>query len=105
MGERRRQERAEESYRFTFLRICVAVSAGPTLAEEKYGKIFFINCYAPFSHIFLIPATYKPILKEVEKILQEPGLDEEEMRGGAGPAPRAAGGVGVSHNSASWLVL
>ncbi|KAJ7940654.1 galactose oxidase [Mycena leptocephala] len=36
--------------------------------------------------------TYKPILKEVEKILAEAGLDEEEMR------QRAAGGVRVEQN-------
>lgn len=33
-------------------------------------------------------AEYKPILEEVEKILAEAGLDDEEMRLGAG------GGVG-----------
>ena len=34
---------------------------------------------------------YKPILREVEKILEEAGLDEEEMRksAAAGPANKA----------------
>ncbi|KAF7427847.1 hypothetical protein PC9H_007063 [Pleurotus ostreatus] len=40
---------------------------------------------------------YKPILKEVEKILAEAGLDEEEMRNSAAAGP-AAGGVGQSRN-------
>ncbi len=37
-------------------------------------------------------AEYKPILKEVEKILTEAGLDEEEMRKGAAAGPGAGGG-------------
>ncbi|KAF8815471.1 hypothetical protein BYT27DRAFT_7249132 [Phlegmacium glaucopus] len=44
---------------------------------------------------------YKPILAEVEKILEEAGLDEEEMRRGAagGGLPLSAGGiVGFSRN-------
>ncbi|KDR71068.1 hypothetical protein GALMADRAFT_144144 [Galerina marginata CBS 339.88] len=52
---------------------------GFTLAEERY-------------------AAYKPILEEVEKILQEAGLDEEEMRRGAAGGPAPAGGVGASRN-------
>ena len=54
-----------------------------------------------FSHrifFLLIPADYKPILQEVEKILQEAGLDEEEMRRGAAGGPVPAGGVGASRN-------
>lgn len=43
------------------------------LAEERYAE-------------------YKPILKEVEKILAEAGLDEEEMRKGAAAGPGAGGG-------------
>ncbi|KAF9464136.1 hypothetical protein BDZ94DRAFT_1216912 [Collybia nuda] len=35
---------------------------------------------------------YKPILKEVEKILAEAGLDEEEIRQGAAAGPAAPGG-------------
>ncbi|KJA23207.1 hypothetical protein HYPSUDRAFT_137935 [Hypholoma sublateritium FD-334 SS-4] len=50
---------------------------GFTLAEERY-------------------AAYKPILKEVEKILQEAGLDEEEMRKGAAGGPQVSGGSGSS---------
>ena len=34
---------------------------------------------------------YKPILKEVEKILAEAGLDEEEMKRGAAAGPRVGG--------------
>ncbi|PBK64706.1 galactose oxidase [Armillaria solidipes] len=37
-------------------------------------------------------AEYKPILREVEKILAEAGLDEEEMRKGAAAGPGAGGG-------------
>ncbi|KAF8817011.1 hypothetical protein BYT27DRAFT_7325774 [Phlegmacium glaucopus] len=50
---------------------------GFTLAEERYNA-------------------YKPILAEVEKILEEAGLDEEGMRRGAaggGGSPLSAGGV------------
>ncbi|KAF8815466.1 hypothetical protein BYT27DRAFT_7249129 [Phlegmacium glaucopus] len=49
---------------------------GFTLAEERY-------------------TAYKPILAEVEKILEEAGLDEEEMRRGAagGGLSLSAGGV------------
>ncbi len=39
-------------------------------------------------------AEYKPVLKEVEKILAEAGLDEEEMRRGA-----AAGPIGTQAQS------
>ncbi|KAK0439111.1 galactose oxidase [Armillaria borealis] len=46
---------------------------GFALAEERYAE-------------------YKPILKEVEKILAEAGLDEEEMRKGAAAGPGAGGG-------------
>ncbi|KAK0231789.1 galactose oxidase [Armillaria nabsnona] len=46
---------------------------GFVLAEERYAE-------------------YKPILKEVEKILAEAGLDEEEMRKGAAAGPGAGGG-------------
>ncbi|PBK88007.1 galactose oxidase [Armillaria gallica] len=46
---------------------------GFRLAEERYAE-------------------YKPILKEVEKILAEAGLDEEEMRKGAAAGPGAGGG-------------
>lgn len=56
---------------------------GFTLAEDTYSN------YTPNSvnHRTDFGAeTYKPILKEVEKILAEAGLDEEEMR------QRAAGG-------------
>ncbi|KAF5315232.1 hypothetical protein D9619_006973 [Psilocybe cf. subviscida] len=52
---------------------------GFTLAEDRY-------------------AVYKPILKEVEKILAAAGLDEEEMRRGAAGGPPSAGGVGASRN-------
>ncbi|KAF8815205.1 hypothetical protein BYT27DRAFT_7334057 [Phlegmacium glaucopus] len=56
---------------------------GFTLAEERY-------------------TAYQPILAEVEKILEEPGLDEMEMRRGAaggGGLPLSAGGVvGFSRN-------
>ncbi|KAF8799592.1 hypothetical protein BYT27DRAFT_7227801 [Phlegmacium glaucopus] len=56
---------------------------GFTLAEERY-------------------TAYKPILAEVEKIVEEAGLDEEEMRRGAaggGGLPLSAGGVvGFSRN-------
>ncbi|KAF8164705.1 hypothetical protein B0H34DRAFT_686248 [Crassisporium funariophilum] len=41
---------------------------------------------------------YKPILMEVEKILQEAGLDEEEMRRGAAGGPPSAGASGSSRN-------
>ena len=41
-------------------------------------------------------AVYKPILREVEKILQEAGLDEEEMRKGAAAGPPTSGGSGSS---------
>jgi len=34
---------------------------------------------------------YKPILKEVERILEEAGLDEEEMKRGAAAGPAASG--------------
>jgi len=50
----------------------------------------------PFSYCifsFFILAAYKPILQEVEKTLQEAGLDEEEVW------RVAAGGVGASPNS------
>ncbi|KAI0941963.1 hypothetical protein AcV7_002516 [Taiwanofungus camphoratus] len=50
---------------------------GFTLAEERYG-------------------TYKPVLKEVERILAEAGLDEEEMRQGAASGP--GGSSGQSRN-------
>ncbi|KAH9932992.1 uncharacterized protein B0H18DRAFT_673596 [Fomitopsis serialis] len=50
---------------------------GFTLAEERY-------------------AAYEPILKEVEKILAEAGLDEEDMRNGAAAGP--AGSSGQSRN-------
>ncbi|KAF8808786.1 hypothetical protein BYT27DRAFT_7163839 [Phlegmacium glaucopus] len=56
---------------------------GFTLAEERY-------------------TAYKPIFAEVEKILEEAGLDDEEMRRGAaggGGLPLSAGGVvGFSRN-------
>jgi len=42
-------------------------------------------------------AAYKPMLEEVEKILQEAGLDEEEMRRGAAGG-RALPGSGSSRN-------
>lgn len=64
---------------------------GFALAEETYGDCKF----QPYCIIVLINVgaeTYKPILKEVEKILAEAGLDEEEMR------QRAAGGVRVEQN-------
>ncbi|KAF9558179.1 galactose oxidase [Agrocybe pediades] len=51
---------------------------GFALAEERY-------------------AAYKPMLEEVEKILQEAGLDEEEMRRGAAGGP-ALPGSGTSRN-------
>ncbi|KAF8162559.1 hypothetical protein B0H34DRAFT_284658 [Crassisporium funariophilum] len=41
---------------------------------------------------------YKPILMEVEKILQEAGLDEEEMRRGAAGGPPSACASGSSRN-------
>ena len=41
---------------------------------------------------------YKPILVEVEKILEEAGLDEEEMRRGAAGGPPSAGVAGFSRN-------
>ena len=37
-------------------------------------------------------AEYKPLLKEVEQILAEAGLDEEEMRKGAAAGPTGASG-------------
>lgn len=46
----------------------------------------------------LCVAIYKPILKEVEKILEEAGLDEEEMRRGAAGGPAASGATGESRN-------
>ncbi|KAF8805519.1 hypothetical protein BYT27DRAFT_7192633, partial [Phlegmacium glaucopus] len=50
---------------------------GFTRAEERYSALFLAYYFS----------AYKPILAEVEKILDEAGLDEEEMRRGA-----AAGG-------------
>jgi hypothetical protein len=50
---------------------------------------------------FINKAAYKPILAEVEKILEEAGLDEEEMRRGAAGAaggPSSAGVTGFSRN-------
>ncbi|KAF5380001.1 hypothetical protein D9615_006253 [Tricholomella constricta] len=52
---------------------------GFALAEERY-------------------AAYKPILEEVEKILQEAGLDEEEMRRGAAAGPISPAASGQSRN-------
>ncbi|KAF8815197.1 hypothetical protein BYT27DRAFT_7249394 [Phlegmacium glaucopus] len=55
-------------------------------------------------HFCRVPlAAYKPILAEVEKMLEEAWLDEEEMRrgaaGGGGGSPLSAGGVvGFSGN-------
>ena len=47
-------------------------------------------------NVFIFAAVYKPILKEVEKILLEAGLDEEEMRKGAAEGPHTPGGSGSS---------
>ncbi|KAF9078054.1 hypothetical protein BDP27DRAFT_1388596 [Rhodocollybia butyracea] len=53
-------------------------TAGFTLAQERYAE-------------------YKPILKQVEKMLAEAGLDEDEMRRSASGAGQDAGG-GQSRN-------
>ncbi|PPQ88882.1 hypothetical protein CVT25_009117 [Psilocybe cyanescens] len=41
---------------------------------------------------------YKPMQQEIEKILEEAGLDEEEMRRGAAGGPTVAGASGASRN-------
>ena len=70
---------------------------GFQFAQERYGgynlKSFPRQCSkrCPL-------AAYKPILREVEKILQEAGLDEEEMRRGAAGGPVSAGAAGTSRN-------
>ena len=43
-------------------------------------------------------AEYKPILKEVEKILAEAGLDEDEMKTGAAAGGAANPSSGQSRN-------
>ena len=45
-----------------------------------------------------LPASYKPILEEVERILAEAGLDEEEMRRTAAAGGPAASDSGISRN-------
>ena len=67
--------------------------------QRRNTVIFFHRLFRSlFSHRFLVPVAYKPILQEVEKILEEAGLDEEEMRRGAAGGPAPAGGVGASRN-------
>lgn len=58
------------------------------LAKEKYGELQIIISILVQLFNSLLAAQYEPILKEVERILAEAGLDEEEMRRGA------AGGAG-----------
>jgi hypothetical protein len=45
----------------------------------------------------LVPVQYKPILREVEKILAEAGLDEEDIKRGAAAGP-GSGDTGQSRN-------
>ena len=63
------------------------------IVSFKTFCFFFIS---KFQLIYVNSAAYKPILAEVEKILEEAGLDEEEMRRSAvgGGLPSA----GLSRN-------
>ncbi|KAF8815207.1 hypothetical protein BYT27DRAFT_6768211 [Phlegmacium glaucopus] len=51
---------------------------GFTLAEERYSTLFLAYYFCSLRLFLLLPfkAGYKPILAEVEKILEEAGLDE-----------------------------
>jgi hypothetical protein len=62
------------------------------LAKQRYGTsialIFVMIC-----HIAAPRADeYKPLLKEVEKILEEAGLDEEEIKKSAAAGPANVAG-------------
>jgi hypothetical protein len=60
------------------------------MVRSSPSSLYFVND-SPKSK-----ALYKPILQEVEKILEEAGLDAEEMKkaaGGSGPSPS-----GISRN-------
>lgn len=65
---------------------------GFTRAQERYSK--YPNICPP--NIFILSAVsiaeYKPILKEVERMLAEAGLDEEEIRRSSTSGGPDAGG-------------
>lgn len=66
------------------------------LAQERYGTPVPPS-RTTLSLTYCVIDQYKPLLKEVERILAEAGLDEEEMRRGAAAG---AGGKtdGISRN-------
>ena len=69
------------------------------LRSQKSATVCLIFLWEThFDHmsVSISAAVYKPILREVEKILQEAGLDEEEMRKGAAAGPPTSGGSGSS---------
>jgi hypothetical protein len=54
---------------------------GFALAEERYGQFQRTNSSDTILNVAnTITETYKPVLKEVEKILEEAGLDAEEIK-------------------------
>ena len=70
-------------------------SVGMVLLSHKtviVSKSFYINVSSPFTQFPKNVAEYKPVLKEVEKILAEAGLDEDEIKRGAVAGPKAAQG-------------
>ncbi|ELU41592.1 hypothetical protein AG1IA_04379 [Rhizoctonia solani AG-1 IA] len=54
---------------------------GFALAEERYGQSLHTNNSDTILNIVnTITETYRPVLKEVERILEEAGLDAEEIK-------------------------
>lgn len=74
---------------------CYAEPGSPSHRNDMVSKIRGWRVERTLIYM-LCKAEYKPVLKEVEKILAEAGLDEEEMRKSAAAGP--ANNAGQSRN-------